>query len=239
MPLHGIFEALGWLAAIGAFWWTRRRYFGNAALPIAAREYPIYLLLLWLGAVGGAYALGSANLALGGVAGTARSILGAILGGILVAEPYKALRGIRGSTGAVFVLPLAVAIAVGRIGCFLAGFADYTYGTPTSLPWGLDLGDGVPRHPVQLYEAVAMLGFALWFLWLLDRRRDLAIARGFYFFALGYGAQRFLWEFLKPYASVAGPLNLFHLASLALALYALVMLLRNRPADARTQPARL
>jgi prolipoprotein diacylglyceryltransferase len=239
MPLHGIFEALGWLAAIGAFWWTKRRYFETDALPLAPREYPIYLLLLWVGAVAGAYALGSANLALGGVAGTARSILGAILGGILVAEPYKVLRGIRGSTGAVFVLPLAAAIGVGRIGCFLAGLADHTYGTPTSLPWGVDFGDGLSRHPVQLYESLAMLGFAAGFVGLLERRRDLAVRRGFYLFALVYGAQRFLWEFLKPYATVAGPLNLFHLASLALALYALVMLRRTRPADARTQPARL
>ena len=34
-----------------------------------------------------------------------------------------------------------------------------TYGTPTALPWGVDFGDGVPRHPVQLYEAATMAAF--------------------------------------------------------------------------------
>ncbi len=43
--------------------------------------------------------------------------------------------------------------AVGRIGCFLNGCC---YGRPTDLPWGVvfsRLGDGLPRHPTQLYEA--------------------------------------------------------------------------------------
>ncbi|NLI78276.1 MAG: prolipoprotein diacylglyceryl transferase [Candidatus Riflebacteria bacterium] len=43
--------------------------------------------------------------------------------------------------------------AVGRIGCFLNGCC---YGRPTGLPWGVvfpRLGDGLPRHPTQLYEA--------------------------------------------------------------------------------------
>lgn len=238
MLLHGLFEALAWVGALAAFWWTRRRYFERAALPMPGRDYPIYMLLLWLGAVAGAYALGSLNGALSGIEGSARSILGAILGGILVAEPYKVWRGIRGSTGAIFVLPLAMAVAIGRIGCFAAGLADFTYGTPTVLPWSVDFGDGVARHPVQLYESVAMLGFAAGFAWLLERHRDLALRRGFHLFALYYGAQRFLWEFLKPYATVLGPFNLFHLASLALVVYALVMLQRQ-PADVRNQPARL
>jgi len=238
MLLHATFEALGWLTALAAFWWTRRRYFATAALPIAGRDYPLYMVLLWFGAVAGAYALGSLNLALAGQAASGRSILGAIIGGILVAEPYKALRGIRGSTGAIFVLPLTFAIGVGRIGCFAAGLADFTYGTPTALPWGVDFGDGVPRHPVQLYESAVMLAFAVGFLLLLERHPTFAIRRGFPLFALSYGAQRFLWEFLKPYATVAGPFNLFHAASALLVVYALVMLVRPS-ADARSEPARV
>lgn len=50
-------------------------------------------------------------------------------------------------------------MAVGRLGCFFAGLPDYTYGVPTDLPWGVNFGDGVPRHPVQLYESAAMLLF--------------------------------------------------------------------------------
>jgi hypothetical protein len=36
--------------------------------------------------------------------------------------------------------------------------------------------------------------------------------------------QRFVWEFLKPYAALIGPLTLFHLLSLAILFYAAVML---------------
>jgi len=39
---------------------------------------------------------------------------------------------------------LAIGVAIGRIGCYLAGLDDFTYGTPTALPWGHDFGDGVP-----------------------------------------------------------------------------------------------
>lgn len=227
MVLHSLFEGLAWVLALAIGWWARRRYF-SAALPIAGRRYPGYLLLLWLGAAGGAYGLGDLNLALAGVSGSGRSILGAILGGVIVAEIYKAMTGVRGSTGAVFVLPLSIAIAVGRIGCFLAGLADYTYGTPTDLPWGVDFGDGIHRHPVQLYESFSMAGFALFFFVWLRRRPQTAAAYGFYVFAGFYGAQRFIWEFLKPYPAVLGPFNVFHLAAAGLLIYALVMLRRAR-----------
>ena len=230
--LHGSFEALAWILAIAVGFQIRRRYSAAAALALSTPRFPMYLLLLWLGAVAGAYALGSANRVLGHVTGEGRSILGAILGGILVAEIYKKIHGVRGSTGFIFVLPLAVAIAVGRIGCFSAGLADYTYGTPTSLPWGVDFGDGIPRHPVQLYESLTMAVFAVGFFFWLKRREAEAAAYGFYVFAAAYGIQRFLWEFMKPYPTVLGPFNLFHLACLALVVYACVMLRRAVTAHA-------
>ena len=52
----------------------------------------------------------------------------------------------------------------------------------------------------------------------------LAAVIGFYLVLAFYGAQRFVWEFLKPYAALIGPLTLFHLLSLAILLYAAVML---------------
>ena len=71
-----------------------------------------------------------------------------------------------------------------------------------------------------------MAAFALWFLWLLNRHREIAVRRGFYFFAIVYGGSRFLWEFLKPYPTVLGPFNIFHLSAAALAIYAVIMLTR-------------
>ena len=56
------------------------------------------------------------------------------------------------------MIPLCLGIIVGRWGCLFAGLADQTFGVPTGLPWGVDLGDGVPRHPVQIYESLARKG---------------------------------------------------------------------------------
>ena len=47
---------------------------------------------------------------------------------------------------------------------------------------------------------------------------------GFYLALAFYGAQRFVWEFMKPYGALIGPLTLFHLLSLSVLLYAVVML---------------
>ena len=99
--------------------------------------------------------------------GIGRSTFGALFGGIVAAEVFKAFkRRVR-----VDRRRLRRAAQrrpdLGRIGCFLAGLADMTYGTPTTLPWGRDFGDGIGRHPVQLYESPAMLVFLGWFLaWL-------------------------------------------------------------------------
>ncbi|MCR4399513.1 MAG: prolipoprotein diacylglyceryl transferase, partial [Syntrophomonadaceae bacterium] len=51
---------------------------------------------------------------------------------------------------------LALAYAVGRVGCFLNGCC---YGRPTTLPLGVVFPsvDSLPRHPTQLYSVLAGL----------------------------------------------------------------------------------
>jgi prolipoprotein diacylglyceryltransferase len=56
----------------------------------------------------------------------------------------------------LLAVPLCAGIALGRVGCFLAGPADRTHASATALPWGVDHGDGIARHPVALYEAQAL-----------------------------------------------------------------------------------
>jgi phosphatidylglycerol---prolipoprotein diacylglyceryl transferase len=119
-----------------------------------------------------------------------------------------------------FAAPLAAVIAVGRLGCFFSGIEDRTYGTPTDLPWGHDFGDGISRHPVQLYESIAMALFLIAFISMLRRGYRIATSTGFYLFVGVYAVQRFLWEFIKPYGAVIGPFNLFHLICLGLLGYA-------------------
>lgn len=86
-----------------------------------------------------------------------KTIVGGLIGGLLTVELIKRYIGLRTSTGDLYVIPLAAGIAIGRIGCFLTGLSDNTYGTPTSLPWGIDFGDGVRRHPTQLYEIAFLI----------------------------------------------------------------------------------
>jgi len=223
--VHSLFDLLALLAALAAYRLVPTAAPGMAPEPW--RLHPLYIPAAALGAVAGAYLIGSANLWLSGIAGLARSIEGAIAGGIIAIELLKWRAGLRGSTGLRLVAPLAAAIAVGRIGCFFAGLDDMTYGTPTSLPWGVDFGDGVQRHPVQLYEAAVMAAFLGLFLLLLREEPSTVGRTGFYLFIGVYAVQRFAWEFLKPYGSVIGPLNLFHLLSLALVAYAFIFACRE------------
>jgi phosphatidylglycerol:prolipoprotein diacylglycerol transferase len=125
-----------------------------------------------------------------------KTMVGALAGGTLAVELTKLRIGVKRRTGDLFAIPITIGIAIGRVGCFLAGKLDDTYGLPTALPWGLDLGDGIPRHPVQLYEVAAMLGLAL----CLSRISPPRFAEGdrFRIFMLAYFAWRLFVDSLKP-----------------------------------------
>ena len=222
LVIHASFDVLAWIAAGAAALWLSRT--GRVSFPVPQPLRLTYLAALVFGAGVGAVAIGSANLWLSGLAGIARSIEGAVAGAIVAIEIYKRMAGITLRTGARFALPFAVGVAVGRVGCFLSGLDDFTYGTPTSLPWAHDFGDGVPRHPVQLYESAAMAAFAALYVWRVLSGDRFFIANGFYLAVGCYGLQRFAWEFLKPYGTLLGPFTLFHLLSAAVLLYAVVMI---------------
>jgi phosphatidylglycerol:prolipoprotein diacylglycerol transferase len=234
MLIHSAFDVLALLAGLAVFRLVPAAALGGPPQPW--RVHRFYIGAGSLGATIGAYLAGSANLWLTGISGVARSIEGAIAGAIIAIELLKWRMGIQGSTGLRFVAPLAAAIAVGRLGCYFAGLEDMTYGTPTTLPWGVDFGDGVPRHPVQLYEAATMAAFLAVFVMLLRQGSEAVRRTGFYLFVAVYAVQRFAWEFLKPYGTVIGPLNLFHLLSLALVAYALIFACRelSQPCQYRT-----
>ena len=232
MILHSLFDVLAWLAAALVAWSIRRTGWLAETMQFTLADNPGYFIALSLGAIAGALVFGSLNLDFAGRPVIGHSIAGALFGGIAAVESFKLATGIRGSTGLRLVAPLALGIAVGRWGCFFAGLPDYTFGVFTTLPWGVDFGDGLRRHPVQLYESVAMLAFLGVFLAGIAARAPLFRRHGFYLFVGWYGAQRFAWEFLKPYPTVLGPFNLFHLACLALATYSMVMLWRSHDARA-------
>ena len=218
---HYIGDLAAWSGAALAARWQFRRW-PEAAETLARLTTTSYHVSLALGALAGAWLLGSANSLQSIAAAPSHSVAGALAGGIAAVELWKWRNGVRQSTGAAFVLPLSVGIALGRLGCLFSGLPDFTYGVPTTLPWGFDLGDGVARHPVQLYESMAMALFAAAFIAAKKRGNGWARDHAFQALILFYAAQRFVWEFFKPYPKLIGPLNVFHLLMLGFVAYGLV-----------------
>jgi prolipoprotein diacylglyceryltransferase len=109
-------------------------------------------------------------------------------------------------------------IAVGRIGCFLSGLADRTYGVATALPWAVDFGDGVARHPTQLYEIAFLAGLAVVMVVLAPR---LSVAGDqFKWFMIGYLTFRLVIDFIKPAVRIGGLSTIQWTALAAIAYYA-------------------
>ncbi|HUX34331.1 MAG TPA: prolipoprotein diacylglyceryl transferase [Gemmatimonadaceae bacterium] len=124
----------------------------------------------------------------------------------------------------------------GRLGNFING---ELYGRPTHVPWAMVFPAdplGLPRHPSQLYEAVAegLLLFVV--LRALERR---SVARGWYqpgllagAFLVGYGVIRILLEFTRQpdrqLGLVLGPFSMGQLLSSAMVVLggALLAMLR-------------
>jgi len=216
LPLHFAFEWLAYCVGGALYWRLRER----GAFPAAAWRQLAILCGVTMGALLGSKLLYWLNywgalqtqppaVWLGG-----KTIVGALLGGVGGVELAKAGIGWRSSTGNSFVVPLLAGIAIGRIGCQLSGLEDLTYGTPTTLPWGFDYGDGIARHPTAAYEiaGLAGIGFAL-------RRARFLRAPGDRFrgFMVAYLGLRFALDFLKPphAAPAAGALAPLNIGSLS------------------------
>ena len=150
-----------------------------------------------------------------------KTIVGALLGGWVGVALAKRRLGIGHPSGDVYVFPVILGICVGRVGCFLAGLEDHTYGIATSLPWGVNFGDGILRHPTQLYEIVFLLAVAGLFLWRLKTGRQQGCM--FSQFVFAYALFRFFVEFIKPrYTLPLVPLSAIQLTCLAGIVYAVV-----------------
>lgn len=118
--------------------------------------------------------------------------------GVLAAMALFARKYGRGFWATIdFIAPLiAPGILFGRIGNFING---ELWGRVTDLPWGMvfrQTGDGLPRHPSQLYEA-ALEGVTLFVIvWLFSAKpRPTMAVSGV--FALTYGLFRFAVEFVR------------------------------------------
>lgn len=157
---------------------------------------------------------------------TGKTIVGGLIGGWIGVEVAKKRLGVSYATGDAYVFPLLVGMAIGRVGCFLSGLQDDTYGTATMLPWGIDFGDGIHRHPAQLYEIASFLliGIILW----LRSRRPYPNGYLFRLFMLLYFAMRFLVDMVKPRFNPYLGLSMIQIASLIGVIVTARMLARLR-----------
>ncbi|WP_153557980.1 prolipoprotein diacylglyceryl transferase [Roseimaritima sediminicola] len=143
-----------------------------------------------------------------------KTILAGIVGAYFGVEVAKWACSIRIKTGDSFALPAAVAVGIGRIGCYVGGCC---FGTVTALPWGQPFaaaGDSLPRHPTQLYEAAFHFGFAI-ILWQLGRRGWLRLQH-MKLYLIGYLVYRFATEFIRPEPHVLAGLTAYQLATVPL-----------------------
>ncbi|MBL3657863.1 prolipoprotein diacylglyceryl transferase family protein [Fulvivirga sediminis] len=126
-----------------------------------------------------------------------KTIMGGLFGGLLGVELTKMIIGEKQRSGDLFTLPIILGIFIGRIGCFLSGTDEFTYGSETSFFTGMDLGDGIMRHPIALYELVFLIILFI----IIKHIQDRKIYRSgmvFKIFMISYFGFRFMIEFIKP-----------------------------------------
>ncbi len=130
------------------------------------------------------------------------SILSALVGAWIGLHVAKRLTGHRERTGDLFAPAVALALAIGRFGCFLTERP----GTPTGAGWGviptpeaaaaLGVAPGVPLHPSFLYE-IAFHAGAFGVLWLWLRRTRIASGELLTLYIGAYAVFRFWVEFVR------------------------------------------
>jgi len=126
-----------------------------------------------------------------------KTIMGGLFGGLLGVELAKKIINESQSSGDLFVFPIILGIFIGRVGCFISGINEFTYGKVTTSAFGMDLGDGLLRHPTSLYELFFLI-FLFIALKTVNNRLQLKNGDLFKIFMLSYFGFRFCIEFLKP-----------------------------------------
>lgn len=199
--LHAVMEAAGFFIGFRYFLYLRKKP-GDI---IESTNRTCILIGAIFGALAGSRLIGSLErpnellLAknIGEYIYNNKTVLGGFLGGLLGVELIKKIVGEKRSSGDLFTYPMILALIIGRIGCFSMGVYEETYGTPTKLFTGIDLGDGLMRHPISLYEIFFLV--LLWIgLLIVENKYVLAEGGRFKLFMIGYISYRFLVDFIKP-----------------------------------------
>lgn len=140
-----------------------------------------------------------------------KTIVAGLVGGYLGVLLAEWIMNIRLDACDSFAMPVAAAVAVGRLACFNAGCC---HGTVTSIPWGMDFGDGQLRHPTQLYESAFHLTAAIVLYQLY--RRGMFKGQLIRVYFVSYFVYRFFSEFVRPEPRLYLGLTGYQLAALLL-----------------------
>lgn len=206
---YPVFIALAILTGV----WVARRQQGGLSLP--PRQRWAVLLGAFVGGMIGAklpYVFSDWERLKSGAAWLdgGKTLTTGLVGGYFGVELAKRAVGLAQKTGDALCVPLAAALAVGRLGCLVGRCC---YGLPTALPWGVDFGDGVARHPTQAYEALFHLAAA--FALAALRRRGRFPRNLVKLYIVAYLVFRFLTEWLRPEPRALLGLTLYQWAALA------------------------
>jgi len=156
---------------------------------------------------------------------------GGYIGGMIGAVVYaKFARIPLGRFVDTLSLGVILGLAIGRVGCTINGDS---YGTPTSLPWGLTYTNHnafaelfVKGHPAPVYEIIWILviSFVLW------KLRERLSPPGSLFLATVamYSFGRFFISWVREEPSVLGPLHQSHILSIILFVGAVAFLIYRK-----------
>jgi len=152
-----------------------------------------------------------------------KTVLGGIFFSFVFVSIYKRIINNHANTSDAFARGAIAMMAIGRIGCL---FQHCCYGVPVS--WGFDFGDGIPRVPVQYFEAIGLI-LLMVFMQSVHSKNRFSGQRIFIVFFL-YGLMRFLLEFLREQiAGVYLGIGFYQWFALCLALVGAWQIIKRRP----------
>lgn len=165
----------------------------------------------------------------GGFSISGMSYHGGLIGAVAAGYIYSKFKKTSFWAISDFVIPaIPAGYFFGRLGNFING---ELYGRATGVPWAMDFGDGILRHPSQLYEALFEGLFLFAILWSL---RNVKSFPGFIslFYIGSYGIIRFMIEFWRePDPQIGlflGWLTLGQILSFGMVLFVVVALYKAK-----------
>ncbi len=152
-----------------------------------------------------------------------RSIIGALIFGLLGAELAKPFLRYPLPPNDRFAAQLPFAFAIGRIGCLSTGCCR---GIAYNGPGAITYSDAIPRHPIPAYEMLFHVLAGLIAIWLVRNRRMTGCVFSLYLIA--YGIFRFLSEFIRETPKSFGSFSAYQWLSIVMVLLGMAFLLKRK-----------